>query len=644
MLISRGRPNSMSAAPFGIRFPQSCVRATTVLLALAAVTLPPTAYASVRHPAVVTHAATKAHVQARSTQHVAAEPLHSSRHAQAAPASHGSRVVVAAKSRRGAEHVVAAQQHGRPSSRGAITGYIPLSVISAQPSRQHRIVPHAPAVAQRHAAPVVATDDRAPNQVVEDRVHAWFRAQHPAADSGQSPAVNAIKAAAEQVVGSTTPMPPVPAAATEPDLSPVARKATTADFHRALQQQTATIRATVAANNTRTTADDDAAFAEASNIPSTAPTERVPAPFIHGDLLAATSGSGPVKQATLTAKADIAPVVRIDPRGDAEVLSAAANGATPIHLMPADSLSMPAPKAGMTLRSPAPAAGAIAAAARKPKLDPRVANTMTADAFDDTDTDNAPLPTGPAHLLKPDAGGYDVDLNAGPVRQVNQYDGAGKLILLPAMKGSHEILVHQNQMAIADGLDRIEDDSQMADMRRLKLLVALPDDDSAYPDGRLPANRRFARPWTVRFLNDLARAHYQRFQTPLIVTSAARTVAFQRRLVLTNGNAAPPTGNVASPHLYGQALDIAKHGMSVTELAWMRSYLTPVETAGKIDVEEEFQQACFHISVYRRYLGLPAPRNTPTPEVAPSRVLQQVKATPAKRRHIPTALLATGLR
>lgn len=672
MLIFRGRPNSMSATPFGFRLSQGCARATTVLLALAAVTLPPATYASVRHAAVPVHAAAprRAASDSRAKGHAAAhgrvEPVHATRHAQATPPARGSKAAFAEKSRNSAnraDRALAVKGSGKLSRRRADTDYIPLSVISAQPTRQHRSPQHAAVVVarpERHATTLADTSNPSSKQGVEDRVHAWYRTQHPSNASSQSPDTDAakttdiakttdtakttdvIKAAAEQVVVGSAAPAPARIAANEPDLSPVARKATTADFHRALQQQTKTMQAAAAVENTRTTADDDAAFAEASKIPSTAPTERVPAPFIHGDLLA--NGNGPVKQATLAAKADSAPIVRIDPRGDAEVLSAASTSAVAIHLTPSDGLSMPAPLPGATLRSTAPAAGAIAAAAKKPKLDPRVADTMTADAFDDGDADTARVPSGPAHLLKPVAGGYEVDLNAGPIQKVNLYDNAGKLILLPAMKGSHEILVHQNQMAIADGLDRIEDDGQMADMRRLKLLVALPDDDSAYPDGRLPANRRFARPWAVRFLNDLARAHYQRFQTPLIVTSAARTVAFQRRLVMTNGNAAPPTGNVASPHLYGQALDIAKHGMSVTELAWMRSYLTPVENGGKIDVEEEFQQACFHISVYRRYLGLPAPRNSPTPEVAPSRVLQQAKATPAKRRHIPTALLATGLR
>ena len=34
----------------------------------------------------------------------------------------------------------------------------------------------------------------------------------------------------------------------------------------------------------------------------------------------------------------------------------------------------------------------------------------------------------------------------------------------------------------------------------------------------------------------------------------------------------------------------------------MRTWLLPLQKAGKIDVEEEFQQACFHITVYKAYI------------------------------------------
>jgi hypothetical protein len=73
-------------------------------------------------------------------------------------------------------------------------------------------------------------------------------------------------------------------------------------------------------------------------------------------------------------------------------------------------------------------------------------------------------------------------------------------------------------------------------------------------------------------------------------------------LIHINGNAAPAEGETASPHLTGQAIDIAKHGLSLTEIAWLRDYLLPLVQEGKVDVEEEFQQSCFHISVYKQYL------------------------------------------
>ena len=117
----------------------------------------------------------------------------------------------------------------------------------------------------------------------------------------------------------------------------------------------------------------------------------------------------------------------------------------------------------------------------------------------------------------------------------------------------------------------------------------------------LPENRRYCRPWTAKFLADLARAHSLRFGSAVEVTSAVRTVEYQRRLRRINGNAAAADGDIASPHLTGGTIDIAKEGMSAKEIGWMRAWLIPLEQQGKIDVEEEFRQSCFHISVYKSY-------------------------------------------
>jgi hypothetical protein len=184
-----------------------------------------------------------------------------------------------------------------------------------------------------------------------------------------------------------------------------------------------------------------------------------------------------------------------------------------------------------------------------------------------------------------------------------------KLVLLPPLKGSRASLVRQNERTEAEGLERIEDDEQLNDLRREHELVAVPVSMSLRINPDLPANRRYCRPWTSRFLSDLARVHYARFHRPLQVNSAVRTVEYQRHLIEINDNAAPAEGDIASPHLTGATIDIAKKGLSLSEIAWMRAYLLPLQTAGKIDVEEEFYQACFHITVYKSYVSSAKPKS-----------------------------------
>jgi len=189
-----------------------------------------------------------------------------------------------------------------------------------------------------------------------------------------------------------------------------------------------------------------------------------------------------------------------------------------------------------------------------------------------------------------------------PLRVASLYNDRGRLMVPAPLYGSHEILLHQNEMADRDGLSRVRDDADLLDLRRQKQLVPLPDDQTVHVDERLPEDRRYSRPWTAAFLAVLARDFYSSFHSPLQVDSAVRTVDFQRRLERSNGNAAPAAGDTASPHLTGQAVDIAKRGLSLAQIAWLRSYLQPFIGLGQIDVEEEFQQACFHISVYKNYL------------------------------------------
>ena len=190
------------------------------------------------------------------------------------------------------------------------------------------------------------------------------------------------------------------------------------------------------------------------------------------------------------------------------------------------------------------------------------------------------------------------------------------------LKGSLESLTRQNERMEADGLERILDEQDLADRIDQKLLVPLPASSSLAVNTDLLENHRYCRPWTASFLTDLAAEHEAQFHKALTVSSAVRTVEYQHHLMRRNGNAAAAEGDVVSPHLTGGTIDIAKTGMSRKELVWMRNRLLSMQVEGTIDVEEEFRQPCFHITVYKGYLApepdpVPGPTNHPaiTPQV-----------------------------
>ncbi|MHB1022439.1 MAG: DUF5715 family protein [Acidobacteriaceae bacterium] len=242
----------------------------------------------------------------------------------------------------------------------------------------------------------------------------------------------------------------------------------------------------------------------------------------------------------------------------------------------------------------------------------------------------APVPQVQSAVVPDTADTAEDDEDAPQPANVHlEYTRGGRLVVPAPLRGTHAILVHQNLMADREGLERVRNDADLLRLRRERRLVAIPVSRTLVVDERLPVNRRYCRPWTAKFLVDLARAHYARFHEPLQVNSAVRTVQFQEHLLRINGNAAPARGETASPHLTGETVDLAKHGLSMTEVAWMRGYLLPLVEEGKVDVEEEFQQAVFHISVYTSY----------DPPAAPA---PQRRATPQRRRNS-TSLLATGI-
>jgi hypothetical protein len=184
--------------------------------------------------------------------------------------------------------------------------------------------------------------------------------------------------------------------------------------------------------------------------------------------------------------------------------------------------------------------------------------------------------------------------------------------LASPLRGSHASLERQDEISEGqDGLERIQDEDDLRDRIAHNFLVPVPTSGDLTINQNLPETHRYCRPWTAQFLSELASQHAVRFHSPLEVSSAVRTVDYQKQLERVNGNAAAAEGDIASPHLTGATIDIAKGNMTRDEIAWMRTSLLALQEAGKLDVEEEFKQSCFHITVYRSYASAPAAATQP---------------------------------
>jgi hypothetical protein len=229
----------------------------------------------------------------------------------------------------------------------------------------------------------------------------------------------------------------------------------------------------------------------------------------------------------------------------------------------------------------------------------------------------------------PDAPAEPASAERAPAPVVHEASLSRKQMLaVPPLRGSLTSLERQNAKAEAEGLERIEDEDDLSDRITHKLLVPVPASAALTVNANLPEHHRYCRPWTARFLIDLAHAHEAQFHSSFEVSSAVRTVEYQKHLMEINGNAAAAEGDVVSPHLTGATIDIAKSGMSRQEIGWMRYWLLRLQTEGKIDVEEEFQQSCFHITVYKSYV--PA---RPASSIAGAKPSQR-KSSTSKTRQI----------
>src|SRR5712675_2282401 len=171
----------------------------------------------------------------------------------------------------------------------------------------------------------------------------------------------------------------------------------------------------------------------------------------------------------------------------------------------------------------------------------------------------------------------------------------------PLFRPSHDSLLRQNQEIDRIELPRIQDDDELEALKASNALVPIRESVTVKIDRKLDPARRYCRPWTRDFVEDLSQAYYKQFHAQIQVNSAVRTVMVQRKLRRHNRNAAPAEGDTASSHLAGLTVDLQRRGMTQEQIHWMQHYLFYMKAIGLVEPEEERHQWVFHIMVSGRY-------------------------------------------
>lgn len=171
----------------------------------------------------------------------------------------------------------------------------------------------------------------------------------------------------------------------------------------------------------------------------------------------------------------------------------------------------------------------------------------------------------------------------------------------PVFRPSRDSLLRQNAEIDRLELPRIQNQVELDQLIASKELVPIVAGETLRFDPRLDPDRRYCRPWTRDFLQDLSEAYYTQFHNQIQVNSAVRTVQVQKKLRRHNRNAAPEKGETASSHLAGITVDIQRRGMSREQIAWMQDYMLPLKEQGLIEPEEERRQWVFHVAVSGSY-------------------------------------------
>lgn len=170
--------------------------------------------------------------------------------------------------------------------------------------------------------------------------------------------------------------------------------------------------------------------------------------------------------------------------------------------------------------------------------------------------------------------------------------------------GSDESMAKQNEVADRYGFMRIKN------LDELRLFICAGILIRAVPTSEKPTyyltardNFRYARPWDIKFLNDISEKFFEFFGKPLKITELVRTEQYQKLLVrrgMSGADSRSPKRR--SAHLVG-AIDISKLPLTKEETGWLRDELIYWENEKMIEATEEIYNNTFHIMVSPAYLG-----------------------------------------
>src|SRR6516165_7495553 len=83
----------------------------------------------------------------------------------------------------------------------------------------------------------------------------------------------------------------------------------------------------------------------------------------------------------------------------------------------------------------------------------------------------------------------------------------------PVLRGSHDSMTRQNEEIDRLQLPRIADQQQLLELERTGELVPIPESQSLHWSTSIQSDKRYSRPWTNQFLQDMSEAYYNQFHT-----------------------------------------------------------------------------------------------------------------------------------